>query len=257
MVEWLLLLVVRVSCGRTGWPGRRRVSQVGAHQAARPVSRRMTGSKTSRTRKASSSTATPRMTPISFGGRGLGERKREEHGDHHPTGREDHSCPSAPTPRPWRSWGHRTSPSALSQRPAGRPCSPSRSRRSWRRRRPAPTHPGSPAARIRAGRRPCPSWKIRRATPNAAAVDSKLATVPRSEISGARSASSNRRNPRASTTPMTSGVESSSRVFEVGVLGCCTTDQRRRPANPREGDQECSRRQGRPAGPVGIAWTSW
>jgi hypothetical protein len=39
-------------------------------QAARPARRNMTGSSTNRTRKASSSTATPRMTPISLGGNG-------------------------------------------------------------------------------------------------------------------------------------------------------------------------------------------
>lgn len=50
--------------------GSTRVSQRGLHQAARPVSRSMTGSSTSRTRKASSRTATPSTMPISLGGSG-------------------------------------------------------------------------------------------------------------------------------------------------------------------------------------------
>ena len=45
-------------------------SQAGDHQAALPVRRSMTGSSTSRTRKASSSTATPSTMPISLGGSG-------------------------------------------------------------------------------------------------------------------------------------------------------------------------------------------
>ncbi len=40
------------------------------YQAALPARRRKTGSSSSRTRKASSRTATPRIVPISFGGSG-------------------------------------------------------------------------------------------------------------------------------------------------------------------------------------------
>src|SRR5262245_27958863 len=50
--------------------GRSRRSQWGVAQAARPARRSITGSRTSRTRKASRSTAMPRMTPISLGGSG-------------------------------------------------------------------------------------------------------------------------------------------------------------------------------------------
>ncbi len=58
-----------------------------------------------------------------------------------------------------------------------------------------------------------PSWKTSRATPNAAAVESRLARVPSSAISGACSATSRSRKPRARITPMTSGVDSSSWVL--------------------------------------------
>ena len=50
--------------------GRIRSSQRGCAQAADPSSRSSTGISTSRIRAASSRTATPRITPISFGGSG-------------------------------------------------------------------------------------------------------------------------------------------------------------------------------------------
>ena len=46
------------------------ISQLSPAQAAGPSSRSSTGTSTSRISAASSSTATPRMTPISFGGSG-------------------------------------------------------------------------------------------------------------------------------------------------------------------------------------------
>ena len=57
---------------------------------------------------------------------------------------------------------------------------------------------------------PQPSWKTSRAIPKAAAVDSRLARVPSSAISGAWRATSRSRKPRVRITPMTSGVEESS-----------------------------------------------
>jgi len=69
--------------------GRMRLTHEGAHQAARPVSRSRTGSRTSRTRMASSRTATANTMPISLGGSGPGRREGEEHRDHHRAGCED------------------------------------------------------------------------------------------------------------------------------------------------------------------------
>src|SRR6185295_1153643 len=50
--------------------GRMRPSQLGAYHAAGPAKRNSTGMSSSRTRKASNSTAMPKITPISLGGRG-------------------------------------------------------------------------------------------------------------------------------------------------------------------------------------------
>ena len=138
----------------SAWPkrtsGSRRLNGFGRYHAHRPSSRSSTGSITSRTSAASSSTATPRITPISFGGSGPTEGECDEDRNHDRAGREDHAARCRPCRRPSPPWRRRPSaPSAPWPRPGGTPCSPSRSRRSSRRRT-----PGAHASRKPCGSKP-------------------------------------------------------------------------------------------------------
>ena len=70
--------------------GRMRCRGLGRYQAQRPSRRSITGTSSSRTSAASSSTAIPRMTPISLGGSGPGQREGAGDGHHHRRRGEDH-----------------------------------------------------------------------------------------------------------------------------------------------------------------------
>ena len=119
-------------------------------------------------------------------------------------------------------------PSAPWRTRAGRPCSPSRSRRSSRRRTPAPRHRGSPAARSRAiprGGRPGRStWRPRRRRRWRAG----WLTTPIAAATGAWNATSSTRKPSASDDADDHRRLGRQRGLEVVVLGRGAADQRAR-----------------------------
>ena len=102
-VIWRKIIGPPFACSARGRSGRRAAGGRAAAAATRPsgrAARSSTGTSSSRTSAASSRTATPRITPISFGGSGPGEREGEEDRDHHRGGGEDHAARSARRRRP-------------------------------------------------------------------------------------------------------------------------------------------------------------
>ena len=218
--------------GGEAWPkrtsGRMRCSGLGSHQAHLPSRRSSTGTSSSRTRAASSSTATPRMTPISLGGSGPDSAKVKN------TATITAAAAKIDAPGVRDAADHGlvgvvAAVPVLLGRGEQEHGVVHRDREDHREEEHRP--PGVEEAlglEARAGRCRGPSWKISRATPNAAPVASRLVSTPSGGDQRRLQRDEQQQEPEGEDDADDQRRLGRQHLLEVVVLGDRAADQRSR-----------------------------